>query len=119
MRPEKVMKPAKILSILIVLAVFLAGMISARSQTRITFAKGKTSARKAGKISTGGRICYFLNARKGQNIYASVRSQSGRVKIFESGEAVYTEKAAVSGDHSVCVDNLGKMTRYTLTVSIQ
>ncbi|MBX3289839.1 MAG: hypothetical protein KF855_10910 [Acidobacteria bacterium] len=119
MQAGKPMRRTKIFSILLVLAVILAGMISARSQTRITFPKGKSSARKAGKISTGGRICYFLRAKSGQKLTASVSSLSGRVNIFESGDTVYSETVETTGDQSVCVDNLGRATRYELTVAIR
>lgn len=86
---------------------------------RIRFAKGKTSTIVKGTVSNGGRNCYFARGRQGQLLSASVRSNTGKVVIFESGETNYTENYQISGDQSICVDNLGKATSYTLSVSIK
>lgn len=89
------------------------------ADTRIRFAKGRSSATVSGKIGTGGRVCYVAGARSGQTLTATVSSRSGKVQIFESGETSYTLNVDYSGDQSVCVDNLRGATSYTLTVSIR
>ena len=86
---------------------------------RIRFPRGRTSATMTGKVGTGERVCYFARARQGQTLTATVSSRSGRVAIFESGETSYSYVIEVSGDQSVCVDNLSRATTYTLTVSIR
>ena len=91
----------------------------ALADARIRFARGRTSATITGKVSTGGRVCYMAGARRGQTLTATVRSGSGKVMIFESGETSYTAAVEVSGDQSVCVDNIGRATSYSLTVSIR
>ena len=92
--------------------------VSASADTRIRFARGRTSATVSGSVGTGGRVCYVLGARAGQQMNATVSSRSGRVRIFESGETSYTLDVEYSGDQSICVDNLSRGTTYTLTVSI-
>lgn len=85
----------------------------------IRFAKGRTSATISGKVGTGGRVCYFAGARRGQTLTATISSRSGRVQIFESGDARYSYLIEIGGDQSVCVDNLARATTYTLNVSIK
>lgn len=96
-----------------------AGAVNTFADVRIRFAKGRTSATVSGKVSTGGRVCYMAGARSGQTFTATVSSRSGNVQIFESGETSYSYQVEVSGDQSVCVDNIGRATTYSLTVSIK
>lgn len=103
-----------------VIAIVLFSVSSeAFADTRIRFAKGRSSATVSGKISAGGRVCYVAGARAGQTLTATVSSRSGKVQIFESGETGYRLEVEYSGDQSVCVDNLRGATSYTLTVSIR
>ena len=93
--------------------------IAAFADTRIRFAKGRTSATVTGRVSNGGRVCYFAGAKVGQQFTATVSSRSGKVVIFESGETSYAYEVETRGDQSVCVDNIGGATTYSLTVSIK
>ena len=86
---------------------------------RIKFPKGRTSTTVSGRISSGGRICYFAKAKEGQSFKATLSSKSGKVQIFESGDTSYAYVIEQSGDQSVCVDNLAGATTYTMTVSIR
>lgn len=101
------------------LAIIAFSNIAAFADTRIRFAKGRTSATVTGRVAKGGRVCYFAGARVGQRFTATVSSRSGRVVIFESGETSYSYDVEVRGDQSVCVDNLAGATTYSLTVSIK
>lgn len=102
---------------IITIAVF--SNIAAFADTRIRFAKGRTSATVTGRVSNGGRVCYFAGASVGQQFTATVSSRSSKVQIFESGETSYAYEVETRGDQSVCVDNLGGATTYSLTVSIK
>lgn len=102
---------------LITIAAF--ANIAAFAQNRIRFAKGRTSATVTGRVSNGGRVCYFAGAQVGQQFTATVSSRSGKVMIFESGETSYAYEVETRGDQSVCVDNIGGATTYSLTVSIK
>jgi hypothetical protein len=88
------------------------------ADTRIRFARGRTSATVSGRVASGGRVCYFAGARRGQSFSATLSSNTGKVQIFESGDTAYSYEVETPGDQSVCVDNLGKSATYTLTVSI-
>ncbi|NOT47751.1 MAG: hypothetical protein HOP17_08365 [Acidobacteria bacterium] len=92
--------------------------IASFADTRIRFARGRTSATVTGRVGTGGRVCYFAGARAGQRFTATISSRSGKVAIFESGETTYNYVVDVSGNQSVCVDNMAGATTYSLTVSI-
>lgn len=102
-----------------VLAIVAFSNVFALADTRIRFARGRTSATVSGKVSRGGRVCYVAGARAGQQFNATVRSRSGKVMIFESGETSYSYEVEQSGDQSVCIDNLAGATTYSLTVSIR
>lgn len=96
-----------------------ATAVNTFADIRIRFAKGRTSATVSGKVARGGRICYVAGARRGQSLTATITSNTRRVRIFESGETAYTYEIEVTGDQSVCVDNLGRAATYRLTVSIR
>jgi hypothetical protein len=105
--------------LLLVFAIAAFCNVSAFADTRIRFAKGRTSATVSGRIGSGGRVCYVAAARAGQQLTATISSRSGKVRIFESGETSYSYEFEQGGDQSVCVDNLAGSTTYSLTVSIR
>ena len=109
------------LSIALLLALIIISSVPnlAYTNVRLRFARGRTSATVAGKVNRGGRVCYVAAARQGQTLTATVSSQSGNTRIFESGETSYTLRIDLPGDQSICVDNLGDTTKYTLSVSIR
>jgi hypothetical protein len=104
-----------LLAALVIGATFTAAV----ADTRIRFARGRTSATVSGRVGNGGRVCYFAGARRGQTFTATLSSSTGKVQIFESGDTSYSYEVEQSGDQSVCVDNLGRAASYTLTVSIR
>jgi hypothetical protein len=108
-----------LIKLLVVVMIVLTISESGFADIRIRFARGRTSATMRGRIASGGRVCYFANARAGQTLTATVSSGSGQVMIFESGETSYQTEVEYSGDQSVCVDNLRGATTYSLTVSIR
>jgi hypothetical protein len=102
-----------------IFAIVAFANVAAFADTRIRFAKGRTSATVTGRVANGGRVCYFAGAKAGQQFTATVSSRSGKAVIFESGETSYAYEVETRGDQSVCVDNLGGATTYSLTVSIK
>lgn len=105
--------------LLALVAIAAFANVAAFANTRIRFAKGRTSATVIGRVSNGGRVCYFAGAKAGQQLTATVSSRSGKVVIFESGETSYSYQVETRGDQSVCVDSLAGATTYSLTVSIK
>ncbi|MEP6787801.1 MAG: hypothetical protein ABJB40_05175 [Acidobacteriota bacterium] len=95
----------------------LVGFTEASAQTRIRFAKGRTSASVAGQI--GGRAArkFVLGARDGQTLSGNVSSTNGCVKFTEG--ATSTSFTTKTGDNRVTITNTcGSATSYVLTVSI-
>jgi hypothetical protein len=113
------MKRTNLAKIVVISLLIAMLCVEGFADIRVRFARGRTSATMTGKISNGGRICYVAGAKRGQTLTATVSSSTGRVQIFESGDTSYTSDIEYSGDQSVCVDNLGRATSYTLTVSIR
>jgi hypothetical protein len=103
---------------LFIITVISTVSINAALDTRIRFARGRTSASVSGTVSSGGRVCYVAGAKEGQTLTATLSSRTGKAQILESGDTSYNLTVEYSGDQSICVDNLGGSTRYTLTVSI-
>jgi hypothetical protein len=87
------------------------------AQTRIRFARGRTSTTVSGSLSGMGERDYVLAARYGQYLSANVSSRNGCV-IFNTGatSAGYTTDA---GNNWLRVMNTCRgRTSYTMTVSI-
>jgi hypothetical protein len=108
-----------LVKLLVLVMVTLTISETALADTRIRFARGRTSATVSGRVGTGGRVCYVARANAGQTLNAAISSRSGQVRIFESGETSYSLNVEYSGDQSICVDNYRGATTYTLTVSIR
>jgi hypothetical protein len=113
------MKPTSQIKIIAAIAIVLFATFAAFADIRIKFPRGRTSATMTGRIGNGGRVCYIARANAGQTLTATVSSRTGKVNILESGETSYSYDIEVSGDQSVCVDNLSRATSYTMTVSIR
>jgi hypothetical protein len=85
------------------------------AQTRIRFARGRTSATVSGRIFYGERS-FVLGARYGQYLSANVSSRNGCVK-FSNG-ATSTNYITRSGNNYLYLVNGCGTTVYSLTVSI-
>ncbi len=112
MTMKMILRPAVVFSMILALSVVNLADI------RIRFARGRTSATVTGSIRAGGRVCYVAGARRGQTLNAVLSSRTGKVKFFETGETSYSFVVERGGDQTLCVDNIGGTTSYTLTVSI-
>jgi len=87
------------------------------AQTRIRFARGRTSTSVSSKIGGGGSRSYVLGARYGQYLSANVSSRNGCV-TFGNG-ATSTSYTTSSGNNYLYLNNGCRgLTSYTLTVSI-
>ncbi len=87
------------------------------TQTRIRFARGRTSTSVSGRIGGGGSRSYVLGARYGQYLSANVSSRNGCV-TFGNG-ATSTSYITRSGSNYLYLNNDCRgLTSYTLTVSI-
>ena len=87
------------------------------AQTRIRFAKGRTSSTQSGTLLGGGVKQYLLGARAGQELSGNVSSTNGCVKFTEGSTSLnFTTE---SGDNLISITNYCKgKTAFTLTVSI-
>lgn len=103
-----------------VLVLFLVSICLSHNlfaQTRIRFAKGRTSATVSGTVGGNGERSYVLRARYGQYISANVSSRSDCV-IF-SNRATSLSYITESGDNYLFLtNNCRRQVSFTLTVSI-
>ena len=108
------------------LVVALIAMMSysdALAQTRIRFARGRTSATVSGTIRPGNSVrSYVLRAQAGQTLTATLSSGNGKCD-FTQGEyedTTYSQYIEEDGDVVFSIDNHGtRATNFTLTVSIR
>jgi hypothetical protein len=107
------------ISLTIALVFIFASATVGFANILIKFPPGKSETTISGRIATGRKACYFVNGKAGQTLSAQVSSKSGFVSIFESGETEYEYVLDVPGKASICVDNLGRSTTFSLTVSIK
>jgi hypothetical protein len=95
---------------------------AAFSQTRIRFARGRTSTTVSGTVSGYSSRSYVLGARRGQTMTVSVSSNSGDVHVDLGGNDVgtgTTVELRSTDDYIITVHNEGDATRYSLYVSIR
>jgi hypothetical protein len=87
------------------------------AQTRIRFARGRTSATVSGSVLGGGERTYVLGARRGQYLSGNVSSRNGCVKFTDGATSVgFTTDA---GDNILSITNYcSRRTTFTMTVSI-
>ena len=104
-----------------ILLVSVMAYTAGYPQTRVRFARGRTSATVRGKLGGRGSAQYVLGARDGQTILATVSSANGKVTITganASGSTDY-EVAATDGNNDIGIYNPGGATSFTLTISIR
>ncbi len=92
------------------------------SQSRIRFARGRTSTTVSGSIAAYGSRSYVLGARRGQTMSVRVSSGSGDVHLDIGGNDVGTGttiRLRSTDDYIITVHNEGRATRYSLYVSIR
>lgn len=107
---------------LILTLVFLIAAPDLLAQTRVRFARGRTSATMSGTLApNGGRRSYVLRAQRGQILTATLSSTNGRVDFTQGSlhDTQFSRTIERDGDVYVDIDNHGGRTRYTLTISIQ
>ena len=87
------------------------------AQTRIRFARGRTSTSVSGTIGAGGQRSFVLGARYGQYLSANVSSR-GDCITFNNG-ATSTSYTTRAGNNFIYLRNgCGRAVSFTLTVSI-
>lgn len=92
------------------------------AQTRIRFARGRTSASVSGTMAPGGERTYVLGAARGQTLTAVLSCGNGRCDFAQGDlhDTQYSEYVEYNGDVFITIHNHGsRSTRFTMTVSIQ
>jgi len=93
------------------------------AQTRIRFARGRSSASVSGTIRPGTSIrSYALRASAGQTLTATLSSGNGKCDFTQGDyeDTQYSQQIEEDGDVVFSIDNHGtKATNFTLTVSIK
>lgn len=114
------MKTIKIKAVLLI-AVLAISSFDLFAQTRIRFARGRTSATVTGTIGGAGgdwERGFVLRAKYGQYFSANVSSSNGCVQFTENGSTSlgFTTR---SGDNYIYLNNgCRRATKFTLTISI-
>lgn len=101
------------------ISLLFIGVYHAFPNILVKFPPGKNEVTVSGRIGAARKVCYFVSGKTGQTLKASVSSRNGFVSIFESGEKEYEYVLDVPGKASVCVDNLGRATTFSLTISMK
>ena len=111
---------AKILILSIVLMFTAVSDLTA--QTQIRFKRGSNSATISGTLGAGITRGYYLRARSGQVLTATVSSNNGKVDFTQGSlhDSQYSMTVENDGNVYISLDNHGgKATKFTMTVSIQ
>jgi hypothetical protein len=93
------------------------------AQTRIRFARGRSSASVSGTIRPGTSVrSYVLRAQAGQTLTATLSSGNGKCDFTQGDyeDTQYSQVIEDDGDVTFSIDNHGnRATNFTLTVSIK
>src|SRR5438876_2567742 len=97
--------------------ILLASFSEISAQTRIRFARGRTSASVSGPLARGAKRTFVLGARSGQNLTGNVSSRNGCVKFTEGSTSMgFTTDA---GDNFLSITNYCvTSTSFVMTISI-
>jgi len=112
------------LSLKIVVLMMIGVMFTTDSlaQTRIRFAKGRSSATISGTLAAGATRGYVLGARAGQVLTGTLSSGNGKCDFTQGAlhDTQYSQTVEENGDVYISIDNHGgRSTNFTLTISIQ
>ena len=104
--------------------LMIVGMMdsSAFSQTRIRFARGRSSTTVSGSLSAGAERSYILRASAGQTMTVRVTSRNGNVWVDLGGNNVGTAETVElhsTDEYIITVHNDGGATGYSLYVAIR
>ncbi len=117
------------LSILAAMLIVALTVKDLSAQTRISFARGKSSTTVSGTLSKRGGSnsikSFVVSARAGQHLSVVVKSRGDNVYTNMSNEEgergpdmYYTLDS--NGDHEFIIENVGeRAAKYTMTVSIR
>lgn len=108
--------------ILILSVVLMFTVSDLTAQTQIRFRRGSNSATIAGSLGAGVTRGYYLRARSGQVLTATVSSTNGKVDFTQGSlhDSQYSMTVENDGNVYISLDNHGnRATKYTMTVSIQ
>ncbi len=109
----------KLVFIIAILSLVYCSTLSA--QTRVRFARGRSSGSVSGRISGSGERTFVAGARRGQTITANWTSGNGRVYVCntDSGSTGESFVADHSGDFTFCIGNASeRATTFVFTLSI-
>ena len=108
-----------------ILVLMMMGIIlttDSLAQTRIRFARGRSSASVSGNLAAGATRRFVLGAMRGQTLTATLSCGNGKCD-FTQGEyhdTSYSQYIDSNGDVVIGIDNHGgRATNFTMTVSIQ
>ena len=108
------------------LILMMVGVMSATdlsAQTRLQFARGRSSKSVSGRIAPGVSVRqYVLRAAAGQTLSATLSSGNGKCDFTQGSyeDTQYSQVIEEDGDVTFSIDNHGKgATNFTLTVSIK
>jgi hypothetical protein len=98
------------------------------AQTRIRFARGRSSATLNGTLASGSARAYVVDVRRNQSMTVNVTSGNNNIQIdiddvdghIEYGDGysqIYTKN---NGNHSIILKNEGgRSTKYSMTVTVR
>jgi hypothetical protein len=113
---EKNMKKLS-LKLLFLIVILGAGAIAASAQSRISFARGRTSATVSGRINGQMDRSYVLGAQAGQWLTDSVSSNNVCVE-FTNGSTGISYETRSGNNYLYIINRCRNTTSFTITVSI-
>lgn len=101
----------------ILILILIVSNADLQAQTRIRFAKGRTSTTVSGAVGGGSGRTFVLGARYGQYLSANVSSRRDCV-TFSNGATSTSYITSRGNNYLYLRNNCGSQASFTLTVSI-
>lgn len=105
------------LKLLFLSIIVVASGIVVSAQSRINFARGRTSATVSGKVNGQMDRSFVLGAKNGQWLTASVSSRNGCVQ-FTNGSTGISYETRTGNNYLYIINRCRNTTSFTITVSI-
>jgi len=117
----------KKLGVQILIAVVLIALTSADSfaQKRVKFRRGSNSAVVSGSLGKNAKRVFIVSGKTGQALSISVKAANKDIFVHPEGEEMgewgsgFSQALEADGDFRFVLDNQGKATTFTMTVTVK
>jgi len=113
------------LQILIVVVILALTNADLFAQTRLKFRRGSNSVVVSGSLGKNAKRVFIVSGKAGQALSISVKAANKKIFVYPEGEEIgewgsgFGQDLEANGDFRFVLDNQGKATTFTMTVTVK